>query len=360
MRIFIVINPGLEDLAYEEIKEKCPLTEFEMIKGGILAEVDHQWIFNAHKLLKIPTRILLRITEFKVRDFPKLLNKLSSLKWNEFLSHPEPEFEISASKSRLLHTGRIEEIARLALSKHLEKQPLSLDWKKKNFSPQTFYIRLNDDLLTLSVDLSGEALYKRGLGIIKGEAPLRETIASALIFDIFQGIKEEVTLFDPMCGSGTFLYEAQDFYLAGKRTFSFSENPMFKGKHYPTPKLERKLPIKEMIGHEINEALVAKLNFPFIKAHDSLLSDYQISSPSIIICNPPYGERIKIQGKRGHFLKDTLKHLFTLKPIRLGWLVPTDMEEIFKAPASYRLLGKRRFRNGGLAVSFMTWEKITE
>jgi len=360
MKIFIVIPPGLEDLAQKEIQEKCPLNNYEVIKGGILAEVDHQWIFNAHYLLKIPTRLLLRITEFKVRDFPKLASKLSALHWNDFLSHPEPLFQVTTSQSRLMHTGRIEEVFRDILAKQLTKQPLSLDWQKKKYGPQTFYVRVVDDLLTLSVDLSGEALYKRGEGLIKGEAPLRENFASALIYELLEDTLENVTLFDPMCGSGTFLYEAQAFYSPSKRSFSFTENPLFKGKHFPIPKTQDKLPIKSVLGHEINSSLVEKLNRDYIRTCDSLNEQYTLSHPLVIICNPPYGERIKIQGKRGSFLKEALAHFFTLDPLKLGWLVPTDMEEIFKAPKNYRLKNKRRFRNGGLAVSFLSWEKIIQ
>lgn len=360
MKVFIVITPGLEDLALKEIEEKCPLNTLEVMKGGILAEVDHQWIFNAHHLLKIPTRILLRLEEFKVRDFPRLVSKLSKINWNQYLSHPQPTFEITATKSRLLHTGRIEEIFTEVISKHLAKQPLSLDWQKKNYSPQTFYTRLADDVLTLSVDLSGEALYKRGEGIIKGEAPLRETYASALLMEIFQGINKSVTLLDPMCGSGTFLYEALSFYKPSKRAFSFTENPLFKGQHFPIPKLDKTLPLKDVRGFEINAELVTKLNKDYITSQDSLNNDYQIDKETIIICNPPYGERIKVEGKRGSFLKNAFGHFIGLSPLRLGWLVPSDMEDVFKTPQNYRLLTRRRFRNGGLMVSFLIWERITE
>src|SRR5690606_29333139 len=131
MNIFIVVTPGLEDLALKEIEEKCPLKEYTQVKGGILAVVDPLWIHQAHHLLKIPTRILLRLADFKVRDFPKLFSKLENLKWGEFLSHPEPQFSITASKSRLLHTGRIEEVCHKVIKNHLTKQPLSLDWQKK-------------------------------------------------------------------------------------------------------------------------------------------------------------------------------------------------------------------------------------
>jgi putative N6-adenine-specific DNA methylase len=162
-RLFIIVNPGLEDLALKELIEKCPVGDAEVLKGGIELTANLEWIERAHQLLKIPTRILLRVTNFKVRDFPKLYQKFAKFNWNQFLSHPNPSFEISCTKSRLNHTGRLDETIRKALDEAMIKQPLNKDWEKKNYPPQTFYVRLFDDELTLSLDLTGEPLYKRGL-----------------------------------------------------------------------------------------------------------------------------------------------------------------------------------------------------
>jgi putative N6-adenine-specific DNA methylase len=87
-RIFLIIPPGLEDLAFAELMSKCPLDNITQMKGGIELTADLDWIVKAHTLLKIPTRLLMRITEFKVRDFPKLHQKFTSFKWNSVLSHP--------------------------------------------------------------------------------------------------------------------------------------------------------------------------------------------------------------------------------------------------------------------------------
>ena len=145
LRLFLIIPPGLEDLAVREMNQKLAPVKHNVIKGGIEAEADLEWIVNAHLLLKIPVRILLRITEFKVKDFPKLHQKFAKFAWKDFLAHPEPEWEITCRKSRLMHTGRIEETIKKALADAMVKQPLSQDWKRKNYSPQTFYVRLEDD-----------------------------------------------------------------------------------------------------------------------------------------------------------------------------------------------------------------------
>jgi putative N6-adenine-specific DNA methylase len=362
-RLFLVITPGLEDLALKEVESKCPISPIERFKGGLEVTADLEWIIAAHCLLKIPTRILLRITDFKVRDFPKLHQKFKTFKWNDFLSHPEPMWEISCSKSRLMHTGRIEETVKGALNEALVRQPLSLDWQKKNFSPQTFFIRIVDDLLTLSLDLSGEPLYKRGIQVMKGEAPIRETLASAFLMELFEGIINPVELVDPMCGSGTFLTEAIHFHRPlHERVFSFETAPFFKGKHIKLPKETVPFPLTSCQGFDINQELVEKINktkLLNLTALDSVKNPIKSEKEMIMICNPPYGERIKIAGQRGTFLKEAWKKFLTIdKPLRFGWVLPSDMDDLFNSAPGYKVLTKRKIKNGGLAVTYWIWERI--
>jgi putative N6-adenine-specific DNA methylase len=364
-QLFLVIPPGLEDLAQKEVELKCPITPISVMKGGLELTADLDWIITAHTELKIPTRILMRLTSFKVRDFPKLYQKFSNFKWNLYLSHPQPEWEISCSKSRLNHTGRIEETVKKALEEAMRKQPLGRDWEKRQFSPQTFYIRIVDDELTLSLDLTGEALYKRGLQKIKGEAPLRENFAAAFAFEILHDLKEPFSLVDPMCGSGTLLTEALTFFTPlHLRKFSFEEAPFFKGKMIKIADTPKTLPLKNVSGFDLNSELLIKVTKELdqkvhitFKNEDSLKNKIADDN-SVIICNPPYGERIKIDGKRGAFLKDAWdKYLKVDKPFRFGWVLPSDMDDLFRSPNGYHLKTKRHLKNGGMAVTFWIWEK---
>lgn len=362
-RIFLVINPGLEDLALHELDSKCPVSGVIKLKGGLELEADLDWIVKAHTLLKIPTRILMRLTEFKVRDFPKLYQKVLNFKWTDYLSHPEPQWEISCSKSRLMHTGRVEETIKEAMIEYLKRQPLSLDWQKKNYSPQTFYVRIVDDVLTLSLDLSGGPLYKRRLQTIKGEAPIRESFAAALLMELTQGLTEPITLVDPMCGSGTFLTESMNFHVPlHLRKFAFEEAPFFKGKLVRLPLVTTKLPIKNVIGFDINEILISKVKTETqldLRVLDSSLNPLNIGEEYIMICNPPYGERIKIEGKRGSFLKEIWKKfLETDRPLRFGWVLPSDMDDLFSKPKNYKMRSRRNFKNGGIPVTFFVWERV--
>lgn len=361
-RLFLIIPPGLEDVAAEELENKCPVSEFTTLKGGIELTADLDWIVKAHCLLKVPTRILMRIKEFKVRDFPKLHQKFTSFKWNEVLSHPEPEWEISCSKSRLMHTGRIEETIKDALGEAMKRQPLSLDWQKKNYPPQTFYIRIVDDNLVMSLDLTGEPLYKRGYQKIKGEAPIRENFAAAFLMDLFRGLNEEVILVDPMCGSATFLTEALNYNNPLHfRKFAFETAPFFKGKLVKLPLVTKKFPIKKVIGFDLNKELLEKVKAESdldLRVQDSAKTKIDPGAEFVMICNPPYGERIKIEGKRGSFLREAWEKFMKVdRPLRFGWVLPSDMDDLFQKAPGHKLLQKKHLKNGGLAVTFWLWER---
>lgn len=366
-KLFLIIPPGLEDLALEEVELKCPVSSVAVLKGGLELEANIEWIERAHTLLKIPTRILMRLETFKVRDFPKLFQKMSHLPWNQWLSHPNPTWEISCSKSRLMHTGRIEEILIDSLKEYMRKQPLSKDWEKKAHSPQEFYVRLVDDVLTLSLDLTGESLYKRGFQTIKGEAPIRENFAAAMAFEILKDLKAPVTLVDPMCGSGTLLTEALTFHKPLKlRKFSFEEAPFYKGRLLRIGLESSPLPVKNAVGFDLNGDLISKVEvelkstLPVVFKNKDSLKEKITTPEDVILCNPPYGERIVIEGKRGSFLREAWQKFMTEdRPLRFGWILPSDMDDLFVNPKDYQLVNKRHLKNGGKAVTFWIWERVT-
>ena len=166
-----------------------------------------------------------------------------------------------------------------------------------------------------------------------------------------------------MCGSGTFLMEAATFHLPlHERKFAFEEAPFFKGKTIKTPKAGSQLPFEKLVGNELNSELAEKVSPVLSKYNievssgDALKKDFPAG---FMICNPPYGERIKIPGRKGIFLRDSLEKFLTKdKPERLGWLIPSDMDDIVPKVKDYKVRSKRKFRNGGMAVTFQIWDRI--
>jgi 23S rRNA G2445 N2-methylase RlmL len=206
---------------------------------------------------------------------------------------------------------------------------LALQFKKPEITPEDYAIQAQ----------------KRGFQKIKGEAPLRENFAAAFAFEILNDVKTPVQLIDPMCGSATLLTEARLFYTPlHLRKFSFEEAPFFKGKIIKLENPISEFKLKDVIGFDLERELLEKVKKEIgpdlkIDLKNSNSLDKKITDKeSILLCNPPYGERIKIEGKRGSFLKDAwLKFLNIDQPYRFGWVIPSDMDDLFSHPKGYRL-----------------------
>lgn len=199
--LFAICPPGLEAVVAEEITE-AGFARPRSVPGGVLFEGPP---LPANRLLATPSRILMRIARFDAPDFAALQRGLAALSLGRFGATGFTP-EISTHASRLYHTGAIAE----RVSAIVPAGPLGL------------YLRFERDVCSVSVDTSGELLHRRGWREETGPAPLRETLAAALLR--LAGWRPGEALYDPMCGSGTFLIEA-----AGRA----AGLPPGRGRHFP-------------------------------------------------------------------------------------------------------------------------------
>jgi putative N6-adenine-specific DNA methylase len=218
----------------------------------------------------------------------------------------------------------------------------------------------------LSLDTSGERLHKRGEREHVGTAPLRETIAAAMIQMAIRKITptedEKIEIVDPMMGSGTFLLEAAGFgQLIEKRAFAF-EN--FASPPKETPPLRNALPqIHRLIGFESDKKTfaTAEHNLAHVKniAIDRHAEDFFKAEPlppaegrRWLFVNPPYGERLKVKEP----LLEYYEKLFAAaervtKPDVAYFLLPAKIVKgKFILPLSWKVIDKRPFVNGGIPV----------
>jgi putative N6-adenine-specific DNA methylase len=198
-RCFAVAAPGLE-LAVS--KELAPIAKSAVIvKGGVEFSGSLEQIYRANLWLRSATRVLVRVGDLEAREFARLRRGVAKLPWDHFLDGRAPlEFSVSQTRSRLYHTGAVEENLALALKSHTG--PASDDAGE----PIGIYARGEQDRWTLSIDASGELLHKRGWRDEATAAPMRETLAAGLLMLCEWDAK--TPLVDPMCGSGTIAIEA--------------------------------------------------------------------------------------------------------------------------------------------------------
>jgi putative N6-adenine-specific DNA methylase len=361
---FLVSLPGLEDLLAEEISLWFPHLKPEVIYGGVTVHAPLAEGLAMNLALKIPTRIILRLDRFRARDFPKLYRKLSDLDWGQWLD-PSCELTVFAAskRSRLKIKSRIEETCLDAWTDWQRSAGHRPDSKK----PAKLYVRVAEDEVTLSLDTSGERLHKRGLRQHVGDAPLRETIAAAMLQMIARSytdepVPEAVEIIDPMMGSGTFLLEAfgRDA-LVDARDFGFES---FTDAAIEEPKMKAARPkILGGVGFEKDKKAfqAARANLKGLPAEWRMINeDFFKAEPLVnahktsrwILVNPPYGERLQVQEK----LADFYQKLFAAcekiaRPDRACFLLPAKaVHGKFMLPSAWEVLEKRRFLNGGIPV----------
>jgi putative N6-adenine-specific DNA methylase len=278
---------------------------------------------NLH--LRTATRILMRIDTFRATNVRRLEKKSGEVPWELFLpAGILPEIKVRSRRSRLYHTDVIIQALQQGIARRLGGLPGSTC----PGNPQTLFVRVVDDRYTLSLDSSGEPLYKRGLKQGPARAPLRETQAAAIL--MAAGYDPGRPLVDPLCGSGTFSLEAammaKRMAPGVKRAFAFMDWPAFREGQWAFLKRDA-------------ESLVQALDRPRIFASDvdadacewlsatiagSGLSDavtverknvFQCEagryggSPGLVAINPPYGVRIGSARQADDLFRDICRHL---------------------------------------------------
>ena len=161
--------------------------------------------------------------------------KLSDIPWELFLfAGPLPQVHATARHCKLYHSEAISERLLTAIAARKKNAEFLAPHKKFLTTPQTIYIRGVDDRFTISIDSSGENLYKRGIKKHGGKAPLRETAAAAAL--MLAGYTGAEPLVDPMCGSGTFALEAalmsKNIAPGSYRDFAFMGWPSYQHQRW--------------------------------------------------------------------------------------------------------------------------------
>jgi putative N6-adenine-specific DNA methylase len=242
----------------------------------------------------VATRVLVRLARFKADGFDTLQAGLARVDWSSWL--PEGGVRVTASTdktSKLFHTGAIEE----RVAEHIGRGE----------GEQSVLVRVSRDVVTVSLDATGVALHRRGYRGAAGKAPMRETLAAALI--MASGWDVRRPLVDPFCGSGTVLVEAammaRRMSPGRHRVFQCMEWPSFDPagwerlvKGADADVIERCPPI---VGSDRDEGSVAAALDNAATAGvgtDVVVERRSASELSLparagwLISNPPYGHRV--------------------------------------------------------------------
>ena len=366
---FAVVQPGFEQTAAAELKNLEIQEILHLHQGGITFRGSIEDCYRLNICARTITRILMRIDRFKSFHFNQLYRRTREIPW-ELLLPPgcDPQFGISSSASRLYHTGRIEEEAFRAISERMSK--VYGNWHpcdEKEIQPQTVYIRIEKNTCTLSLDSSGEPLYKRGYKDYVTEAPIRETTASALLYEA--DIYNADVIIDPMCGSGTFSLEAgmilQHRIPGCSRKYPFYSWPVFSRASFDCihrNEAEKTVNTStRIICSDVNPKAVqvAERNIQSaglddlvdISVHDFLQYPMKDAAGINALCmlNPPYGRRVA-QDSNIYAIYEKLGMVFREWYPEWGYMILFPDEKCIRA-AKLPFTKKITFPHGGIQVT---------
>ncbi len=365
MELIATTTFGLEAVAKREIQA----LGYEIIKvedGKVTYMADERGIVRSNLWLRTPDRILMKIAEFQALEFEELFQRVKGYPWEELIPLDGKFTVIGTSvKSKLHSVPACQSIVKKAIVERM-KEFYGVEKFEETGEVYTVKVTMLKDRATITVDTSGEGLHKRGYRVNAVVAPIKETMAAALVMLSFW--KKDRLLVDPCCGSGTIPIEAAMIGM----NIAPGLNRGFVSENWHTMsdeiwKEERKLAY-EAIDHQVNLNIkamdidsqiikVAKENAEEAGVLDCILFEQgdikKLESQEkrgIIITNPPYGERI---GEKEEITK-IYKKLKIFYKEHVDWslfLITTDMD--FEEKVMGRKAERRRkLFNGKLKTCY--------
>jgi len=334
---FVVAAPGLEALCRRELgalfNDGRSLTP---VHGGVVFQGRLMDLYRVNLQLRTASRVLMRLAEFKAGGFGALEKRLAEIPWELYLPAGElPAVHVTARHSRLYHSQAVAGRVRGAVTERFAALAVTPAASGDLAAPQQLFVRLLDDRLTLSLDSSGENLYKRGIKTHGGRAPLRETLAAAIL--LIAGFSGAEPLLDPMCGSGTFCLEAA-LMAAGiapgrLRDFAFMRWPAFapaRWRHLlrevdaaaAVPQGRRIFALDKSpqsvarLAHTLEAAGLAA--WVGVAQGDFFDLDPRslTAAPGLVVINPPYGRRLGTPAASADLFQGILDRL---QALYRGW-----------------------------------------
>ena len=365
---------GMEGLTGRDLKRLGAEDVRVLNVGGAEFSGTLESAMKANLWLRCADHISLVVGEFPARSFEELFEGIRRIEWADYLAR-DSAFPVRARcvKSVLMSQTDTQKIVKKAVVEKL-KGAYGVSWFEETGATLQIDVSIRGDIATVSLDASGEPLSRRGYRTWNGEAPLRETLAAALI--LTSGWHPWQPLYDPCCGTGTLLIEAAFIALNRapglRRPFAMEKWPFADVSALERVRREvqsrsdegqqREIRIAgsdidpeaiELARRHIRQAgLGGRIEVEVMDMRDVVLK----GEPGAIVANPPYGERI---GDRrvAHVVARQLGELSRRCP---GWNVYAFSADMgFEREFGRRADRRRRFYNGRIECEYHMFENGT-
>ena len=323
-------------------------------------------ITRANIWLRSADRVLIKMGEFKATTFDGLFEQVKALPWDEWIPK-DGKFSVMGKsvQSGLFSTPDVQAITKKAVVEKL-KQKYKVSWFPETGAEFTIRVSLHKDIAILTLDTTGvgRGLHKRGYRARANDAPLKETMAAALI-DIARHRPNQVFL-DPCCGSGTLPIEAamraKNIAPGLSRSFASEAWAAIPARDWKATRTEAYAAIRtdvepEIYGSDISpEAIeLAQANAELAGVDDGIRFEVKPAADVILpaekgvsIINPPYGERLS-DAREAEQLYTDLGRLF--KPTSWAVYVLTP-DEFFETAYKKKARAKRKLFNGMIKTDY--------
>jgi len=341
-QLFATTPKAMETLLGDELRA-LGITNIKATLAGVAFQGDLETAYRACLWSRTANRILLVLSSFAVKSQQDLYNGVQKIDWFEHMN-PDDSFAVSfsAKNSEAInntHFGalKVKDAIVDQMRAKFQTRP-NIDTERPNIRVNVY---LNGETAQLSLDLSGESLHRRGYRDVSIKAPIKENLAAAMLLRSGwpQIAKQQGSLIDPMCGSGTLLLEgamiAAD-YAPGLLRDYFGFTGWKKHDAECWKKLRAEAEQRKKIGvaklpvivgfdqnrHTVNTALAHIANAGLQNKIHIERRDIEDAEPAeswkpgLLICNPPYGERLGDEQETAELYKkfgDSLKAHF------IGW-----------------------------------------
>ncbi|MBS3985249.1 MAG: class I SAM-dependent RNA methyltransferase [Selenomonadales bacterium] len=355
---------GLESVVADEVR-RLGYADARVENGKVTYRADALGICRSNLWLRVADRVRLKLGEFRAETFDSLFEQTKALPWEEYLPR-NARFPVDGKsiKSKLFSVSDCQAIVKKAIVERL-KLTYKLQWFEENGPLYPIEVALLNDVATLTIDTSGQGLHKRGYRYQATAAPLKETLAAALIY--LSKWYRDTPLADPLCGSGTIPIEAAMLGLnmapGYKRGFVAEEWPQVpkelwgQARQEAGDSLTPDAPL-EIVGTDIDPKAVAlaRHNADLAGVGGKIhLQAQPVSSFSSkrkygkIICNPPYGERLG-EGEQVERLYKEMGAVFSRLESWSYYVLTANpaFERCFGRAASK----KRKLYNGDIKVDY--------
>ncbi|WP_223593413.1 THUMP domain-containing class I SAM-dependent RNA methyltransferase [Neobacillus bataviensis] len=361
---------GLEALVAKEVRALG--YECQVENGKVTYTGDESAIVRSNLWLRTADRIKIKVGEFKAFTFDELFEKTKALPWEQFLPE-DAEFPVigKSVKSKLFSVSDCQAIVKKAIVERMKKHYKRNSWFEESGALYRIEVALLKDVVTITIDSSGQGLHKRGYRTDQGEAPLKETLAAALV--MLTNWRPDRPFIDPFCGSGTIPIEAamigQNIAPGFNREFVSEGWKWIPAKVWDNARNEAEDLAKydqplDITGSDIDHRMVkiAQEN-AFEAGFADLIQFKQMQVKDIstnkeygtIVGNPPYGERLGEKRAVEHMYKEMGQAFQKLDTWSIYILTSNEeFEQFYGKPATK----KRKLFNGFIRTDlYQYWGK---